>query len=138
MDLRLIENEEKYYDFIRILRTHQENTMGFLEQVEITSEQQFRYMEKYQKNYLICVNESVIPVGWIGIVDNDIRLCVDPQFKGNGIGTFMLSSFIKLYPNGEAKVLIGNKASNKLFQSNGFKIYKHDEKFIYYKFIISE
>ena len=135
MNLRIIQNEEKYFDFIRILRTHKENTKGFFEQVEISSEQQYKYMEKHKNDYLICIDENETPVGWIGIVENDIRFCVDPLFKNNGIGKFMLLELIKIHPNGEAKVLLENQASNKLCQSIGFFAYKKDEKFIYYRLL---
>ena len=54
MELRLVKNEKKYYEFIRILRNHKDNVAGFLEQVQITSEQQSKYMEKYRNNYYIC------------------------------------------------------------------------------------
>ena len=33
--MKLIKNEEQYYDFIRILRNHKDNAHGFIEQVEI-------------------------------------------------------------------------------------------------------
>ena len=51
MNLRLVENNRDYYEVVRSLRTDPENTNGFLEQVQITPEQQIRYMEKYEKNY---------------------------------------------------------------------------------------
>ena len=118
--MKLIKNEEKYYDFIRTLRTHNDNKSGFLEQVEITPEQQITYMEKYKNNYYICVDENNIPLGWIGEVDNDIRLCTDPVHKGKGIGTFMLNELHKLHPKAHAKVLVDNEPSKKVFIKCGF------------------
>ena len=49
MELTLVENNKDYYEVIRLLRTDPNNTSGFLEQVEITPEQQLKYMEKYEK-----------------------------------------------------------------------------------------
>lgn len=133
MVMRLIKNEEKYYEFIRIMRTHKENISGFLEQVEITPEQQKKYMEKYKNNYYICIDENETPLGWIGEVDDDIRLCTDPNYKGKGIGVFMLNELHRLHPNAHAKVLIDNEASNKVFLKCGFELYKQDNNFKYYR-----
>jgi len=83
--LNLVENEEKFYEFIRILRTHKDNISGFIEKIEITPEQQQEYMIKYHKNYMICLDKEN-PVGFVGSVDNDIRFAVDPTEKNKGIG----------------------------------------------------
>lgn len=131
--MRLVNNTEKYYEFIRFLRTHEENVGGFLEQVQITPEQQKEYMEKYKENYYICLNENNEPVGWVGEVDCDIRICTDPAHKGKGIGKFMLKELKNIKPNAHAKVLLDNEASNNLFLSCGYLVYKIDEKFKYYK-----
>jgi hypothetical protein len=131
--MRLINNEEKYYDFIRVLRSHKDNAAGFLEQVQITPEQQAKYMEKYKDNYYICIDENNTPLGWIGEVDDDIRLCTNPNYKGVGVGTFMLNELHKLHPNAHAKVLLNNEASNKVFINCGFEMYKEDNDFKYYR-----
>jgi hypothetical protein len=133
MELRIVNNEEKYYEFIRVLRTHEENTNGFLEQVQITPEQQRKYMDKYKNNYYICIDENETPLGWVGEVDDDIRLCTDHKYKGNGIGAFMLNEIHKLNPKAHAKVLLNNESSNKLFIKCGFEMYKEDNDFKYYR-----
>jgi RimJ/RimL family protein N-acetyltransferase len=132
MNLKLVENNKDYYEVIRSLRTHPDNTNGFLEQVEITPEQQIKYMEKYEKNYWICLlNES--PVGFVGVVESDIRLAVDPKFKNKGIGTFMINELKKINSNITSKVLLGNIPSQKVFEKCGFILYEKDDKFKYYK-----
>jgi RimJ/RimL family protein N-acetyltransferase len=89
-------------------------------------------MEKYEKNYWICLSGNT-PVGFVGIVDNDIRLAVQPNTKGLGIGTFMIQELIKNHKDGTAKVLLDNLSSQKVFEKNNFTNYKSDEKFKYYK-----
>jgi RimJ/RimL family protein N-acetyltransferase len=132
MNLKLVENNKDYYEVIRSLRTHPDNTNGFLEQVEITHEQQIKYMEKYEKNYWICLlNES--PVGFVGVVESDIRLAVDPEFKNKGIGTFMINELKKINCNITSKVLLDNTPSQKVFEKCGFTLYEKDDKFKYYK-----
>ena len=131
-NLKLVENSLIYYEFIRQLRTHPENTKGFLEQVQITEDQQKSYMEKYEKNYWICLSGNT-PVGFVGMVDNDIRLAVQPNSKGMGIGTFMIQELIKNHKDGTVKVLLDNLSSQKVFEKNNFTNYKSDEKFKYYK-----
>lgn len=132
MSLVLVNNDKKYYEFIRILRTHKDNVNGFLEQTEITEQQQNDYMSKYCQNYYIAL-ENDIPVGWIGAVEGDIRICVDPSNKKRGIGKFMLNELMIKHPTSNAKVLLNNSSSQNLFKSCGFEEYNKDNKFIYYK-----
>ena len=121
MELKLVENEPKFYEFIRKLRTDEDNIDGFLERVQITPEQQIKYMEKYDKCYFICLNGET-PVGFIGVVDDDIRVCTNHQNKGQGVGYFMLTEIMKLYPDAKAKILEKNVASINLFKKSGFVV----------------
>lgn len=130
-DMRIVPNSEHYYEFIRELRTHPSNLDGFVEHVEITTEQQIEYMSKYGKDYEICL-EKKIPVGFIGVVDNDIRFAVSPEHHGKGIGTYMIWDLIHKKPNSKAKVKHNNLASIKVFERCGFKLYNKDENFLYY------
>lgn len=130
--MELVKNEEKYYEFIRELRTHEENTTGFLEQVKITPEQQITYMNNHSDEYYIAL-EFGTPVGWVGVIDDDIRICTHPDYKGKGVGKFMLNKLVELHPAARAKVLLENKPSRALFISCGFHQYNEDEQFIYYK-----
>jgi len=130
MELKLVKNEEKYYEFIRLMRIHPENQKGFLEKVNITKEQQNDYMSKYGKYYYVCL-ENEIPLGYVGVVDNDIRICTDPSFQKKGIGLFMLNEIIKLYPKANAKILKNNIGSLKLFEKCGFTVINSDENLYY-------
>lgn len=132
LKLSLVKNEEKYYEFIRVLRTHPSNISGFLEQVQISEEQQKKYMSKHSQDYWICLNGE-IPVGFIGVVENDIRLAVEPSYKNKGVGTFMVGEISKIDKNATAKVLLDNTPSQKTFEKNNFQIYKVDNNFKYYK-----
>lgn len=130
--LDFVKNEEKYYEFIRELRTHKENTSGFLEQVDITPEQQVEYMANHADEYYIAL-ENDIPVGWVGSVEDDIRICTHPDHKGKGIGKFMLNRLMELHPTAQAKVLWENEASMELFMACDFHVYRKDKQFLYYK-----
>lgn len=135
MALSLVKNNEKYYEFIRVLRTHEENTKGFLNQAEITPEHQAKYMEKYADNYFVCLDENGEPVGWVGAVDDDIRVCTHPDHKGKGVGKFMIMELMERFPKAHAKVILGNTRSDNLFLSCGFVRYKTDSNFNYYKLV---
>jgi RimJ/RimL family protein N-acetyltransferase len=132
MELRLVKNEEKYFDFIRQLRNDEENQSGFIDKVNITSEQQKNYMKKYKDNYFVCLQKQN-PVGYIGVIEDDIRVCTEKHSKGKGIGFFMLSEIIKIYPEATAKILKDNVISLKLFQKCNFVIYDTDKNFFYLK-----
>lgn len=130
MELKLVKNEKKYYEFIRNMRVHPDNESGFLEKVNITSEQQENYMKKYNDCYYVAIlNET--PVGYVGVVDDDIRICTDPSYKKTGAGTFMLNEIMKLYPKATAKILKDNIASLSLFKKCNFTIVNED-KILYY------
>lgn len=128
----LVPNESKYYKFIKELRTHDENINGFIQRFQITDEQQEKYMAKYRDNYFIAL-ENETPVGWVGQIDNDIRVSTHPSHKRKGIAKFMINELMKKYPMSTAKVLLDNLSSNKLFLSCGFVLYKSDSNFNYYK-----
>lgn len=130
MELIFVENDKKYYEFIRLMRIHPENQKGFLEKVNITKEQQIKYMSKYGKHYYLCL-ENETPLGYVGVVDNDIRICTDPSFQKKGIGLFMLNEIIKLYPEASAKILKNNIGSLKLFEKCGFIITNSDKNLYY-------
>lgn len=119
IDLKLVPNEEKYYEFIRVLRTCNENINGFISQENITEEQQFNYMSKYGEYYHICLMNDV-PVGFVGVIDDDIRVATKSEYKKMGIGKFMINEIMKIYPNAKAKIKSNNFESMSLFKSCGF------------------
>jgi len=133
MELKLVKNEKKYYEFIRVLRNDAVNQKGFLEKVDITSEQQINYMQKYNDCYFVCLSEDT-PIGYIGVIDDDIRICTDNGYKKSGAGTFMINEIMKIFPNATSKVLKDNIASLKLFKKCNFIIVNSDENLYYLKY----
>lgn len=129
--MRLVENEEKYWEFIRNLRNNEEVKKGFIEQGYITEEDQKKYMSHHGISYYICLDEDR-PVGYIGDIHCDIRLAVLPEEQGRGVGKFMLTTFSKKHPGAYGKVLMNNEKSRRLFESCGFKEIQRTNEFIYY------
>ena len=132
MVMELIENEEKYWEFIRKVRNDPEIQTGFVEKVEISTEQQAKYMGKYNDNYYICLFEGS-PIGFIGEIEDDIRVAVVKEFQKKGVGKFMVNEFMKLRPNSYAKMKHDNIGSKNLFESCGFTYVDKDENFYYYE-----
>ena len=133
MVMKLVQNEPKYWDFIRRVRNDPEIQTGFVEQVNITPEQQAKYMTKYGDGYFICLSEKEKPIGFIGEVEDDIRVAVIQDFQRMGVGKFMVNEFMKLRPDSYAKMQHDNIASKKLFESSGFTYVKMDDNFYYYE-----
>lgn len=135
--MKLVKNTEKYYMEIYRLRTAPENLKGFVNKSSFTSEDHLKYMRKYGSNYYILLNRNDIPVGFIGDVNEDIRLAVTPSKHGKGYGLFMLKKFIEISDKKKlkAKVLIDNMASMRIFEKAGFRLYSSDATFNYYEFI---
>lgn len=125
--MKLVNCTEIYWEFVRNLRMDPRVINGFIEKSKITKQMQVEYMKKYSDCYRIAIMETsngdaIIqhPVGFVGVIDNDIRVCTHPDFQGKGVGKFMINSAMEIWPNAISKVKINNKASLRLFESCGF------------------
>ena len=85
------------------------------------------------QHYRICLIDGN-PAGYIGVIEDDIRVCSHPDFQGMGVGKFMIKQCMKIWPTAYAKVKLGNIASDKLFLGCGFEVSGKDDNFTYYKF----
>ena len=130
--MELVKCTLEHWEFVRLLRTDERVVDGFVENVQITQRQQQAYMEKYSDSYRIALFNGE-PAGFVGVVDDDIRVCTHPNFQGKGLGKFMIDGCMKIWPTAYAKVKLGNTASDKLFLSVGFEEFKRDENFTYYR-----
>ena len=129
----LVQNEPKYWEFIRIVRNDPEMQKGFVDIVQITPDQQAEYMTKYNDDYFVCLNAENEPIGYVGEINGDIRVAVIVKYQRMGVGKFMINELMKLRPDTYAKMKFDNIASKKLFESCGFDYVKKDDNFYYYK-----
>lgn len=120
MYMELVKCTKEYWEFVRTLRMDERVIDGFIQKVHITSEQQVDYMNRYADCYRIALVDN-IPAGFVGVIDDDIRVCTHPEFQGKGVGKFMITECMKLWPTAFAKVKVDNQASINLFESCGFK-----------------
>ena len=118
-DLKLTNNSPKYWEFIRNLRNMDNVRQGFIQQEEIDEISHATYMLQYNNNFWICLDNEE-PIGYVGIIDNDIRVATHPKFQGLGVGAFMINEVMKYNPSAVAKVKLDNAASLRLFESCGF------------------
>lgn len=114
-----VECTQEYWEFVRNLRMDTRVVSGFIDIVDISTDMQVSYMTKNAHNYRIALADGK-PAGYIGVIDNDIRICTHPDYQHKGIARFMLEEMIKIYPNAYGKVKIDNEASKNLFRSLGF------------------
>jgi len=120
MCMELVDCTKKYWEFVRNLRNDERVKDGFIKSTYITEDMQEAYMTVHYKYYRIALIDNA-PVGYIGVIDDDIRICVHPAFQKKGVGKFMIEEGMKIWPNAEGKVKLGNEASMNLFKSCGFK-----------------
>jgi RimJ/RimL family protein N-acetyltransferase len=130
--MELVECEEQYWEFVRILRMDDRVIDGFIETIPITKEQQENYMNGNSQYYRIALVNGK-PAGYVGVIKDDIRVCTHPDFQGMGVGKFMINECMNIWPTAYAKVKHGNEASSKLFLSCGFEMSGTDDKFLYYR-----
>lgn len=119
MHMELVECTEQYWEFVRLLRMDNRVMEGFIQTANVTPEQQIKYMTKYAECYRIALVDN-IPAGFVGVIEDDIRVCTHPDFQGKGVGKFMITECMKIWPTSFAKVKLNNAASIKLFESCGF------------------
>lgn len=118
MHLVVAGTNEKYGEFIRKLRLHPQLKTSWVKQVKITKAQQKEYMKIHGENYYVFLDKSNKPLGFVGVVDNDLRLAVLPEYQHTGIGKFMLD-FIRIkHPDMIVKVRKTNKAGQSFFTTN--------------------
>ena len=118
-ELSLVPNEEKYWDFILKLRNNSDVKKGFIQQEHIQIGDHLDHMAEYGGCYYICLLDST-PVGYTGVINNDIRVATSPCYQGKGIGKFMINTLATRFPKAFAKVKIDNISSLRLFESCGF------------------
>ena len=130
--MELVKCEEQYWEFVRELRMDERVIDGFLQTHPITKEQQAKYMSGNSQHYRIALVDGK-PAGYMGVIEDDIRVCTHPDFQGMGVGKFMITECMNIWPTAYAKVKHGNEASSKLFLSCGFEMSGTDDKFKYYR-----
>jgi len=119
MYMELVKCTEQYWEFIRTLRNDKRVLDGFIKSTYITKEMQLSYMKNNNQYFRVAlINET--PVGYVGVIKDDIRVCTHPNYQGKGVGKFMINKCMEIWPTAFAKVKINNEASIKLFESCGF------------------
>ena len=117
--MELVKCHKRYWEFVRILRNDERVQSGFIKSTHITKDMQSAYMLIYAKFYRIALVDGK-PAGYVGVIDDDIRVCTHPNYQGQGVGKFMINECMKIWPTAFAKVKMENEASIKLFESCGF------------------
>lgn len=116
---KMVECDDNYWEFVRTLRNNPEVQDGFIESGYISKENQITYMQKNSSCFKVCLKNEV-PVGYIGVINNDIRICTLPKYQNQGVGSYMLMELKKIWPQADAKIKISNKASRALFAKSGY------------------
>ena len=117
--MELVKCSKEYWEFVRLLRMDERVVSGFVDTIYITEDMQISYMEKYADCYRIALVKGN-PAGYVGVIDNDIRVCTHPDFQKMGVGKFMINECMKIWPKATARIKLDNTASVKLFEACGF------------------
>ncbi|NVM38112.1 MAG: GNAT family N-acetyltransferase [Candidatus Lokiarchaeota archaeon] len=118
--MRMVKCEEKYWPFVLKLRNKFKKS--FFSQSTITNEEHEKFMRKWSDSYFICIaDDERTLLGWVGVVNGDIRIAVPCQFQNQGIGKFMLEYIKVTFPEATAQIFSSNQASINAFNSVGIK-----------------
>jgi ribosomal protein S18 acetylase RimI-like enzyme len=117
--MELVECSKEYWEFVRVLRNDERVLDGFIKSVHITEEMQEKYMSNHSQFYRIALVDGK-PAGYVGVIEDDIRVCTHPDFQGKGVGKFMINKCMEIWPTAFAKVKLDNETSIKLFEACGF------------------
>ena len=145
MNLKLVPNEKQYWEFIRLLRADKRVQSGFIQNTsKISQEQQEKYMEKYNDNYYICLNEDKI-VGYCWYLKQTIlpyggycygyeekpyiwvhSIYTDPAMSRKGVASLLYSKLEEIAKdNNVEKIYLDifrkNVVSEKFHYKHGFK-----------------
>jgi len=111
-----LRNNEKYRDF-------------FYSSEVISQKDHYNYMKNQKSNpnfvnWIICYGNS--DVGYVRILENDVSIMLDDEFRNKGIGNIALELLeIEARKLGISKligrVMINNKSSKKIFKKNNYK-----------------
>lgn len=118
--MELVKCTPQYWEFVRVLRNDERVQSGFIKSNPISPKDQEYYMHSNSHHYRIALVDKE-PAGYVGVIEDDIRVCTHPDYQGKGVGKFMINEIMKEYPTAFAKVKIDNEASLRLFRSCGFK-----------------
>lgn len=129
--IKKIPNVPSYeWNFIRFLRNVVKE--GFISQHKISEEEHENFMKKNWNSYFIVWDETrSLPLGFVGVVDNDIRFAIDPYFQGKGIGTELLEFIREAFPKAIGKVKVDNISSNRAFEKAGYVVEKNEDFYIW-------
>lgn len=119
MKLSFKKNNPIYYEFIRNLRNNPNIKQGFLNQAYISKDAHIDYMRNHASCYYICLFGER-PVGYIGIVNNDLRLAVELEYQSNGVATFMLKKIMEISTGFDVLVKSDNIKSINFFSKHSF------------------
>ena len=115
--MELVKCEKSYWR--RVLEIRNLTRQSFINSSLITHEDHLKFMEKNYENYIVAIVIGEV-VGFAGVVENDVRVAVDPRYQKRGIGKKLLQKIVSNFPKCEAKIDVENKASLSLFRSCGF------------------
>ncbi len=123
------DNRPHWWSKIAELRCLREVQKGFITRLWdfIPFHSQAPHMKQHGDQYIVAVTsaeniEDQQFLGYARCIDNDIGICVFPEFQGRGIASMLLEELLKRHPDAIARVKVDNESSKKLFERFGFTV----------------
>ena len=81
----------------RILEIRNSVRKSFINTSVISYETHMSFMEENSNNYIVAIRYDEV-VGFAGVVNNDVRVAVDPKYQKRGIGKKLLNKITEHFP----------------------------------------
>lgn len=116
-ELRYEAADYRYWEYIRLVRNANGKCFGNSDEVEV--EEHYKFMSNHAGTYRVVLQGDEF-MGFIGHVNNDVRLATNS--KGKGVAKYMWDRFIEEFASIdlEVKVLKDNGRSLSFFRKQGY------------------
>ena len=118
--------EQRDARFVYDLRFRHQDSSCYFSNIFVSFEEHALFWEDNFKSYWIA-EELSIRIGFYGIINEDFRYSVIPEYRGRGIGTYIVADAIKRLELRQVRVIAENISSIKVFRKNSFIVSQYGE-----------
>lgn len=119
--LKVVKCKKIYWPFVMNLRNHPSVMKNMFSKRAYGSDEFISEMYGRSQFFRIVLIDNH-PAGYYKVLNNEISIVVHPDYRGQGVASFMVKHILKRFKGKplEARIRVSNRASIKLFEKFGF------------------